>query len=573
MVANARGTRNGVGLKDFVMIGVLADSADHAVVREFFELFKTPWEFCRADRKYDVVLCSRDGRFDRDAQLVVMYSGAETPFDQEQRVQTRCVPGSTHVLSHQGNRIPIYGNTITFPEMGNGLLVDEGSRECAAYLDEREARVLARIGYDLFSEVRTLLTSGQPVANASLPALDLHIAFLRDLITRSGVPLVEIPPVPDGYQFVACLTHDVDHPAIRRHKWDHTMFGFLYRATFGSLRSVLRGRMSVRDMFKNWTAALKLPFVHFGLMNDFWRNFDDRYLELEKGLRSTFFVIPFGGRAGIKSSGSAPSIRAARYGAQDIAGAIQKLKAAGCEVGLHGIDAWMDSSKGRQELDEIRRMTGMSEVGVRMHWLYYDRQSPATLEAAGAVYDSTVGYNETVGYRAGTTQVYTPLDANQLLELPLHIMDTALFYPSHLALSESQAKKLLAPMLDNAVRLGGTLTINWHDRSLAPERLWGAFYSDLIKDLKHRNAWLATAGQATAWFRKRRSAQFESEGVKPDAVRAEVGVDQRDNLPALRLRIHNSRKLGSINAQDAESYVDTVFGGKIETSIPSAAAR
>jgi hypothetical protein len=233
----------------------------------------------------------------------------------------------------------------------------------------------------------------------------------------------------------------------------------------------------------------------------------------------------------------------------------------------------MDSTKGRQELDEIRRVTGMSEVGVRMHWLYYDEQSPGTLEAAGAAYDSTVGYNETVGYRAGTTQVYKPLDANQLLELPLHIMDTALFYPSHLALSESQAKKLLAPMLDNAVRLGGTLTINWHDRSLAPERLWGAFYSDLIQDLKHRNAWFATAGQATAWFRKRRSAQFESEGIEPDAVRAKIGIDERDNLPGLRLRIYKSRKLSSINAQDNDSYIDTVVGGKIEASIPSAAAR
>jgi hypothetical protein len=555
------------------MIGVLADSADHVVVREFFELFKTPWEFCRADRKYDVVLCSGNARFDGDAELVVMYSGSETPFDHEQKVQAHCVPGSTHVLSHQGDRISIYGNMITFPQMGNGLLVNEDSRECAAYLDEWEGRVLARIGYDLFSEIRTLLTSGQPVANASSPALDLHIAFLRDLITRSGVPLVEIPPVPDGYQFVACLTHDVDHPVIRRHKWDHTMFGFLYRATVGSLRSVIRGRMPVRDMFKNWAAALKLPFVHFGLARDFWREFDDRYLELEEGLRSTFFVIPFGGRAGNKSSGPAPSIRAAQYGAQDIAGAIQKLKAAGCEVGLHGIDAWMDSTKGREELDEIRRVTGMSEVGVRMHWLYFDQQSPATLEAAGAAYDSTFGYNEAVGYRVGTTQVYKPLDANQLLELPLHIMDTALFYPSHLALSEPQAKKMLAPMLDNVVRLGGTLTVNWHDRSLAPERLWGVFYSDLIQDLKHRNAWFATAGQATAWFRKRRSAQFESEGIKSDAVRAKVGVDHGDNLPGLRLRIHKSRKLGSINVQDAESYVDTVVGKKIGTSIPSAAAR
>ena len=73
---------------------------------------------------------------------------------------------------------------------------------------------MARIGYDLFAEVQTLLTVGQTKINAGIPTLDLHIALLRDLIVASGVPLVEIPPVPDGFRFIACLTHDVDHPSI-----------------------------------------------------------------------------------------------------------------------------------------------------------------------------------------------------------------------------------------------------------------------------------------------------------------------------------------------------------------------
>ncbi len=42
------------------MIGVIADSAEQEVVREFFELFKTPWEFYRRDRRYEVVLCAGD---------------------------------------------------------------------------------------------------------------------------------------------------------------------------------------------------------------------------------------------------------------------------------------------------------------------------------------------------------------------------------------------------------------------------------------------------------------------------------------------------------------------------------
>ena len=92
---------------------------------------------------------------------------------------------------------------------------------------------------------------------------------------------------------------------------------------------------------------------------------------------------------------------------------------------------------------------------MRMHWLYYDEQSPVVLEKAGAAYDSTVGYNETVGYRAGTTQAYKPLEVARLLELPLHAMDTALFYPAYLGLSSRQARTLLGRLAENAAQFGG----------------------------------------------------------------------------------------------------------------------
>ncbi len=555
------------------MIGVLADPAEQNVVREFFELFKTPWEFYRRDRQYDVLLCAGDGQCDGTAKLVFFYAGRKTPFDDEQKIQTGRQRKHACVLSYQGNRIPIYGDTITFPENRGDLLTDEDSQECAAFLDQSRDKVLVRIGYDLFSEVRTLLTVGQPSANANMPALELHIAFLRDLITGCGVPLVEIPPVPDGYQFVACLTHDVDHPSIRQHKWDYTMFGFLYRAVFSSLRKLIRGQMSVQDLLTNWAAALKLPFVHLGLAKDFWREFDDRYLELEKGLHSTFFVIPFRNYRGRNSHGPVPTRRGSRYEAQDIAVTIRKLMTAGCEVGLHGIDAWLDCSKGREELEEIRRLTGVSEIGVRMHWLYYDQQSPLALETAGAAYDSTMGYNETVGYRAGTTQVYRPLDASQLLELPLHVMDTALFYPSYLDLSPRQARILLGQMVDNAVRFGGTLTINWHDRSVAPERLWEVCYRDMVQDLKSRGAWFSTAGQAISWFRKRRSAAFETDSILPGAVRAKVAVDHGDNLPGLRLRIHKATERSEIGAHRSENYADMPVNERIDVTVPSEASR
>src|SRR3989449_7470811 len=347
------------------MIGVIANLTEHGVVREFFELFKTPWEFYRSDRRYEVLLCAGDAQFcPTAAKLVIVYASSKTLFDAEEEIDSQ---RRSTILSYKGGRIPIYEGSITFRHKGFGILTDEIFHESAGYLQQSNSSTLARIGYDLFREVHTLLTVGQPTANASIPTLDMHIALLRDLIIGCGVPLIEIPPIPDGYSFIACLTHDVDHPAIRHHKWDHTMFGFLYRAVLGSLIQVFRGRVPVRHLVINWGAALRLPFVHLGLARDFWYEFD-RYLEIESSLRSTFFVIPFKNCPGQSAAGQAPQIRASSYAARDIADHLRRFVSAGGGVRLPWVNAWLDSSKRREEVDEIAKITGGQSPRGRLHW-------------------------------------------------------------------------------------------------------------------------------------------------------------------------------------------------------------
>lgn len=531
------------------MIGVVANPADHAVVREFFELFKTPWEFQRSDRRYEVLLCAGDCAFpEHAATLTVVYAGRQLPFDTAEDSEPTHQRGESRMLRYNGDRIPVYGESIGFRD-GSNVLVDEVSRHSVMYLRHSGGETVARIGYNLFGEIHHLLTAGQPVAHAGIPSIELHIAVLRDVIVAHGVPLIEIPPIPVGHQFVACLTHDIDHPLVRRHMFDHTMWGFLYRATVGSLVRLIRGRLSVRGLLRNWLAAVKLPLVHLGLARDFWSSFD-RYVEMENGIPSTFFVIPFSHRPGRGELGPAHSSRASRYGAADIAEKIEELTSAGCEIGVHGIDAWCDVAEGCAELEEIRRVAGLRVGGVRMHWLYFNSGSPMMLEKAGAEYDSTVGYNETIGYRAGTSQVFQPLGLARLLELPLHVMDTALFYPSYLDLSPSEAGGQVGGIIDNAVRWGGCVTVNWHDRSIAPERLWDDFYVGLVGALRAKGAWFATATEAVSWFRKRRSARLEDIRWESGELRVKLAVNPSDELPGLQIRIHNGRQPHSDNCDE-----------------------
>lgn len=466
------------------MIAVSVQAEDEPVVREFFELFKTPWEFFDAGSTAEVLLCAKKEIPKTNARLVLVCNGEPAKAESESNGQT-----------------------------------------------------VIHLGCNLFAEVRELLTCGQPVEKAGIPTLDLYVELIRNLLVKYKIPFLEIPPVPAGHDFIVCLTHDCDHVGIRNHKFDHTFFGFIYRATFGSLADLFRGKKSFAQAAKNFQAVCLLPLVHLGLAKDFWFQFD-AYAEIESGLPSTFFLIPKKGETGIDAAGRRPAKRAARYDVKDLSAEFEKLKAGGKEMGLHGIDAWRDASVGREEKEIISKLSGETEPGVRMHWLFFDEKSPANLEAADFAYDSTVGYNQTIGYRAGTAQVFKPLATEKLLELPLHIMDTALFYPSHLNLNFSQAEKKVEPLIQNAVRLGGVLTVNWHDRSLAPERLWGSFYLWLLTTLKEKKAWFATASQTVAWFRQRREVFFESENcvvkVKSPAL--------RNDLPGMRVRIFNPAK-------------------------------
>jgi len=550
------------------MIGVAVRSQERDIAREFFELFKTPWEFYRRGQRYDVLLSTVEEWDAAAAKLVLLYRGERLEFDTRENVPVR--PGAEQAMfSYQARPLPLYGPVAAFPADQVSLVKDDARNESLTFLKESDGGATVRIGYDLFEEVRLLLTVGQPPANAGTPVLELHIDLLRALITRSGIPLVEIPPVPAGYEFISCLTHDIDHPVLRNHCFDPTMFGFLYRATFGSLSEVFRGRKPIRALIRNLGAVGKLPFVYLGIAEDPWAGFD-RYLEIEAGLGSTYFVIPKRDCPGRLSKGSAPASRASGYTVADIKPQLDKIIAAGCEVGLHGIDAWLDSNSGGEEREELARSAAGANGGVRMHWLFFDAKSPEILDRSGFSYDSTVGYNETVGYRAGTTQAYRPPGAASLMELPLLVMDTALFYPDRLNLSQARAEQVVWRILSDAEWFGGAVTVNWHDRSIAPERQWDDFYLKLLRELKTRGAWFPTASQAVSWFGKRRSAAFGAVTWEDGVVKFNVSANPNPATPGLRVRVHTPRRGNLLETKSANSsagFVDEGFDGILTASV------
>jgi peptidoglycan/xylan/chitin deacetylase (PgdA/CDA1 family) len=551
------------------MIGVVAKGTEIKAVHEFFQLFKTPWEFYVPRHSYDVLIVTSDELPPHPtAKVLAIYNSKKTGFESQKNLATRSIENHPWLV-WDGVEFPVYGDVLAF-EGREGVFLKLKGRADAVGLEFGEAPLRTfRVGYDLFQEVSYLLTQGQPGVHAHLPTLEIHIALLRSLMVNSGISFVEVPAVPAGYDFMACLTHDVDFVGIRQHKFDHTMWGFLYRALVGSLLDFLRGKTTYRKLAQNSIAAFSLPLVFLGLRSDFWVEFD-RYLQIERELGSTFFFIPYKNLAGEHVSGQASKLRAAKYDVTEIKEQVRELVKNGCEVGLHGIDAWNNPRKGRDELGRITGVTGRPEAGVRMHWLYFSDRSPAALEEAGFPYDSSFGYNDAVGFRAGTAQVFRPLKAETLLELPLNIQDTAMFYPDRMNLSEPEALESCKPLIQFTSVFGGALTVNWHTRSLSPERLWGNFYSTLLKEIQTFRVWFGRGEEIIHWFRTRRALSFDSVRFAERRLRLKLTGPTPNGQPPFVIRTYQpevTRSMASTVPALIPSYTDTVWNGEAELEI------
>ena len=203
------------------------------------------------------------------------------------------------------------------------------------------------------------------------------------------------------------------------------------------------------------------------------------------GFKHTFFVMSLAhslGREGLRYSLNGSATRAV----------LRKVLEAGHEMGLHP-SRWSQDSPAalRQEKERLIRCLGLDgqDIGVRNHYL--KASFPAawrTAQGLGFKYDSTLGWTEEAGFRAGTARPYQPFDyeTGQRLavwELPLVAMDGAV-------------KGTAEDIASRVTRLAGECfahdapaTILWHTNRLAPFDFpeHAKAYGDLL-------AWLAGQG-------------------------------------------------------------------------------
>ena len=138
-------------------------------------------------------------------------------------------------------------------------------------------------------------------------------------------------------------------------------------------------------------------------------------------------------------------------------GSSRRCRTAKAEVGLHGsYSAADDARRIADEKERLERLSGPVQ-GQRYHYLRVDpHRNLGSLEAAGFAYDSSLGFGDAVGFRAGIAHPFRPWDferdaPHELIEVPLAAMDVTLSAERYLNLSVEQAGRAA----QRAARLGG----------------------------------------------------------------------------------------------------------------------
>jgi peptidoglycan/xylan/chitin deacetylase (PgdA/CDA1 family) len=294
------------------------------------------------------------------------------------------------------------------------------------------------------------------------------------------------PPSYRGARFAVALTHDVDVP------WRWTRIGV--RGAAARLKGHALARR-VEPALHEARGLARVPLHKLRGTDPNWRFAEIAAEENAHDARSTFFLMAGHGH---RADGAAPE--AYDRLRQQL---VETLLETGSEVGLHG------SYLAAEDLDRLARERLLLAqldgplIGHRYHYLRVDpHRNLAPLAGIGFRYDTTLGFPDALGFRAGIAHPFRPWDFARdrpadLVEVPLAVMDATLAEERYAGLSAANAKSRVVSLLDWAAEHGGAFSILWHpERFDGPSaRGWDRLYFELIEAVRERGGICLSAGE------------------------------------------------------------------------------
>lgn len=274
------------------------------------------------------------------------------------------------------------------------------------------------------------------------------------------------------------ITHDIDMP--------------YYYLTLRAEMSKIVNSLWSKDKYKGLNDLKNYIFFLLGVGADPYDVFDYiSKIQRERNVKSTWFIL-MENEWGLKKR---------KYAKQ-----IEKLISLGYEVALHlGCNSYSNLEKVIAEKEAVKRISGVESIGVRNHFLRFNMpETYKNYEELGFLYDSTLGYVDHEGFRAGICTPFKPFDINDrcpinILELPLAVMDATLI--NYRKFEPSEMLRSIKSLVDKVYEVRGTIILLWHNHLLSesfPE--FRNVYEESIDYLKGKNAKFYTCAElAKKW--------------------------------------------------------------------------
>lgn len=299
------------------------------------------------------------------------------------------------------------------------------------------------------------------------------------------------------------------------------------------LKNYLGKPLGMHDEWRTWgevgmqlvNSAIAAISVLVPGLKDPWESFD-RVIETEDKYgaeSSSFYFAQKPGRGIVYKTDSPEYKRITSY-----------VTKCGREVGVHTMDGWDNPAEALLEYTSHASNGAHKEFGTRVHWLYFNADTWKNFAEAGFLYDSTFGFNKTIGFRAGTAQVYRPY-AVDIFELPLHIQDGALFRRNYLCLKPKEATERALNTMAKSSQVEALCTLLWHVKSLSTEyTTWADTYCALLAQAQMDGAWMSSGKHIVQWFAQRRQITF-------NRVKSGLRINSAGNGVKLKRSFHVRR--------------------------------
>jgi hypothetical protein len=170
-----------------------------------------------------------------------------------------------------------------------------------------------------------------------------------------------------------------------------------------------------------------------------------------------------------------------------VARVMEWARVRGIEMGVHpGYETFGNPAELSAEAARCRQAIDAQEIGGRQHYLRWSPETWLHWEQCGLAYDSSVGYSDRAGFRAGTCWPYHPWlwkenRRAELLEIPLIVMDQTLVSPRYMGLGPDESLAVVRDLLRKCAAVGGVFTLLWHNNCLG--RPYSAYYPQIFDAL------------------------------------------------------------------------------------------